>query len=71
MAATTVLTASNGWKFRPLEETAADQDFYIRCWKDFPQGSNTYIARLNRFSWHLSKKTYEYVLTSQKEMELK
>lgn len=55
MAATTVLTASNGWKFRPLEETAADQDFYIRCWKDFPQGSNTYIARLNRFSWHLSK----------------
>ena len=55
MAATTVLTASNGWKFRPLEETAADQDFYIRCWKDFPQGSNTYIARLNRFSWHLQK----------------
>jgi hypothetical protein len=50
MAATKVCTASNGWVFRPLEETAADQDFFMRCWKDFPQGSTTYIARLNRFS---------------------
>ena len=50
MAATTICTASNGWKFRPLQETSADQDFFMRCWKDFPQGTTTYIARLNRFS---------------------
>ena len=50
MAATTICTASNGWKFRPLEETSTDQDFFMRCWKDFPQGTTTYIARLNRFS---------------------
>jgi len=55
MALTTVLTASNGWKLRPLEETAADQDFYIRCWKDFPQGRNDYMARLDRFSFHLDQ----------------
>lgn len=55
MALTTVLTASNGWVFRPLEETAADQDFYIRCWKDFPQGRNDYMARLDRFSFHLAQ----------------
>ena len=55
MAATTVLTASNGWKFRPMEETSADQDFFIKCWKDFPQGANSYMARLERFSWHLDQ----------------
>ena len=48
MAANTICTASNGWKLRPLEES--DSAFFMASFKDYPLGSNSYAARLNRFS---------------------
>jgi len=51
MANTTVITASNGYKLRPLKES--DFNFYMEAWKDFPQGIQTYEMRLKRFSMML------------------
>ena len=51
MACTTVITASNGYKLRPLKES--DFNFYMEAWKDFPQGVQTYEMRLKRFSMAL------------------
>tara|TARA_Y100001963_G_C6774513_1_gene446644 strand:- start:64 stop:753 length:690 start_codon:yes stop_codon:yes gene_type:complete len=48
MAATTIVTGSNGYKLRPMKES--DFNFFMECWKDFPQGIQTYEMRLKRFS---------------------
>ena len=53
MACNTVITASNGMKLRPMKES--DFNFYMECWKDFPQGIQTYAERLNRFSAHMER----------------
>ena len=42
------ITASNGYKLRPLLES--DKDFVIEVLNDFPIGSNTYNQRINEFS---------------------
>lgn len=42
------ITASNGYKLRPL--TDSDSDFILETLKDFPIGSNTYQQRVNEFS---------------------
>ena len=44
----TIITASNGYKYRPLAET--DETFIMESLKDYPIGSNTYQQRLNEFS---------------------
>ena len=51
MANITVITASNGYKLRPLKES--DFNFYMEAWKDFPQGVQSYEMRLKRFSMML------------------
>ena len=48
MACTTVITASNGYKWRPMKES--DYNFFMEIWKDFPQGIQSYEMRLKRFS---------------------
>ena len=48
MANTTIITASNGYKYRPMKES--DYTFFMECWKDFPQGIQTYDVRTKRFS---------------------
>ena len=48
MACTTIVTASNGYKFRPMIES--DFNFFMEIWKDFPQGVQSYEMRLKRFS---------------------
>jgi len=53
MACNTVITASNGMKLRPMKES--DFNFYMECWKDFPQGVQSYAERLNRFSAHMER----------------
>ena len=53
MACNTVITASNGMKLRPMKES--DFNFYMECWKDFPQGIQSFSERLNRFSLHMER----------------
>ena len=53
MACTTIITASNNMKLRPMTES--DFSFYMECWKDFPQGLQSYAERLNRFSLHMER----------------
>lgn len=53
MACNTVITASNGMKLRPMVES--DFNFYMECWKDFPQGIQTFSERMNRFSAHMQR----------------
>ena len=48
MAATTIITASNGWKIRPLEES--DYQFFMEAFVDYPLGNNSYRNRQNKFS---------------------
>ena len=48
MAANTIVTASNGWKLRPLDES--DSTFFMESFRDYPLGSNSYAARVNKFS---------------------
>tara|TARA_Y100000004_G_scaffold196715_1_gene267728 strand:+ start:2253 stop:2894 length:642 start_codon:yes stop_codon:yes gene_type:complete len=48
MAASTIVTASNGWKLRPLVES--DSTFFMEAFADYPLGSNSYAARTNKFS---------------------
>lgn len=48
MAAVTIVTGSNGYKLRPMKES--DYTFFMECWKDFPQGLQTYDIRVKRFS---------------------
>ena len=44
----TVITTSNGYKYRPLEE--ADETFIMETLKDYPIGSNTIYQRRNEFA---------------------
>ena len=44
----TIITTSNGYKYRPLEET--DETFMMDCLKDYPIGSNTIYQRRNEFA---------------------
>jgi len=48
MAATTICTASNGWKTRPMLES--DYTFFMETFADYPLGSNSYRTRQNKFS---------------------
>ena len=48
MAASTIVTSSNGWKTRPLVES--DSTFFMESFADYPLGSNSYAARVNKFS---------------------
>tara|TARA_B100000287_G_scaffold432891_1_gene493264 strand:- start:106 stop:753 length:648 start_codon:yes stop_codon:yes gene_type:complete len=48
MAATTIVTASNGWKARPMKES--DYDFFMETFEDFPLGHNSYNHRRDKFS---------------------
>ena len=44
----TVITASNGYKYRPLAES--DETFILETLKDYPIGSNTIFQRRNEFA---------------------
>lgn len=44
----TVITASNGYKYRPLAES--DETFILETLKDYPIGSNTIYQRRNEFA---------------------
>ena len=48
MAATTIITSSNGWKTRPLVES--DYDFFMEAFSDYPLGTKSYRIRQNKFS---------------------
>ena len=48
MAASTIVTSSNGWKTRPLVES--DSTFFKESFAYYPLGSNSYAARVNKFS---------------------
>jgi len=48
MAATTICTASNGWKTRPMLES--DYTFFMETFQDYPLGTNSYRIRQNKFS---------------------
>lgn len=48
MAASTIITASNGWKTRPLKET--DATFFLETFADYPLGANSYRIRNNKLS---------------------
>lgn len=48
MAASTIITASNGWKTRPLLES--DYTFFMEAFSDYPLGVNSYKIRQNKFS---------------------
>jgi hypothetical protein len=48
MAASTIITASNGWKMRPLKET--DYQFFMESFADYPLGNTSYRSRQNKFS---------------------
>jgi len=48
MAATTIVTASNGWKTRPMKES--DYTFFMETFEDFPLGTNSYRHRVDKFS---------------------
>ena len=48
MAANTIVTASTGWKIRPLKES--DYEFFMESFIDYPLGNNSYRSRQNKFS---------------------
>ena len=48
MAAATIVTASNGWKARPMKES--DYDFFMETFEDFPLGHNSFNHRRDKFS---------------------
>jgi len=69
MAANTICTASNGWKMRPLEES--DYTFFMESFKDYPLGSNSYAARVNRFSGCLYRNSlYEDSIIKAKKVTI-
>ena len=43
MAANTIVTASTGWKIRPLKES--DYEFFMESFIDYPLGNNSYRRR--------------------------